>query len=325
MPPQPWRAVGSRPLAEVPPLARPRPAADVLLLLIQAIVLGLLQGLTEFLPVSSSGHLQGVPYLFGWDPSSLTFDVMVHGGTLLAVIVYFRDDLWQLFRGVVGLESDGGHRRRARVLTGLLALGTVPAAFAGFFFEDVFEAAFDSPRAVAMFLYLTVFLLWGAERLRTRRQVALAEVASGDAGVSFGTVDDVGRSGDELSTRDAIGIGVAQALAIFPGVSRSGATIAAGMALGLSRTAAARFSFLLSIPIILGAMVSRIPELGEPAAAGTLEFGGLEIAVGVTVAAVSGFLAIRFLLAVLQRRDLLGFARYVAAFATVLLVATFVI
>src|SRR5690606_37535662 len=147
-------------------------------------------------------------------------------------------------RGVLGAGVDGDARRRARVLTLLLALGTVPAALAGFFLEGIFEAAFASPRAVAMFLYLTVLLLWGAERLRSRRQVALAEVAAGDADTSLAIVDDVGRGEHELTARDALGVGVAQALAIFPGVSRSGATIAAGMALGLSRTAAARFSFL---------------------------------------------------------------------------------
>ncbi len=298
-----------------------RPAISVLL--IQAVVLGLLQGLTEFLPVSSSGHLQGVPYLLGWDSGSLAFDVMVHAGTLVAVVWYFRSDLWWLAAHALGPRgTDTSERRQAWQLIGLLALGSLPAAAAGLMFADVFEAAFASPRIVAGFLYLTAVLLWAAERIRARRAVAAVPGV-----VDVDTVpatDDVGRDEWSVTAGDAVVIGVAQALAIFPGVSRSGATIAAGMSLGLSRTAAARFSFLLSIPVIIGATAVTLPGLGtlQP---GALPFGPVEIAVGVTAAALSGYWAIRLLLDLVARRSLLVFAGYVVAFATLLLGATFVL
>lgn len=320
--------------------------------LFQAIVLGLLQGLTEFLPVSSSGHLQGVPYLLGWDTGSLAFDVLVHTATLVAVVTYFRHDLWHLASAGLGLgDHDARTRRDAWVMIGLLAIGTVPAAFAGVAFADVFEAAFASPRAVALFLYVTALLLWTAERMRRRRIEATpalrarlehggapeledrpvvedvarelplepaAEAELEDLGGS-----DPGRGIESLRVRDAVAVGLAQALAIFPGISRSGATIAMGMGLGLSRTAAARFSFLLSVPIILGATLSIVPDIGTRTP-DTLDFGAVEIIAGMLAAGFSGYWAISTLLAVIQRRDLLGFARYVVVFGTVLLIATFV-
>lgn len=334
------------------PSRRRRPASFVLELF-QAIVLGLLQGLTEFLPVSSSGHLQGVPYLLGWDTGSLAFDVLVHTATLVAVVTYFRHDLWHLASAGLGIgDHDARTRRNAWVMIGLLAIGTVPAAFAGVAFADVFEAAFASPRAVALFLYLTAVLLWMAERIRRRRIEGRPAVRAGmeregaaeledhrpvvedtadelplepadDAELDDLGDTDPGRDVDTLRVRDAVAIGGAQALAIFPGISRSGATIAMGMALGMSRTAAARFSFLLAVPIILGATLATLPDIGTRPP-GTLDFGPVEIAAGMLAAGLSGYWAISTLLAVVQRRDLLGFARYVVVFGTVLLVATFV-
>jgi undecaprenyl-diphosphatase len=294
------------------------------MLLLQAIVLGLLQGLTEFLPVSSSGHLQGVPYLLGWRSGSLTFDVFVHAGTLVAVLAFFRDDLVWLATRSVGIgATDAGEVARARSVVLLLAVGTVPAAAAGLLFEDVFTAAFDSPRAVAGFLYVTALLLTGAELLRRRR-------AATDLGKGVRELDgderhlDLGRGEDTLTIRDVALIGGAQAVSIFPGISRSGATIAAGMTLGLSRAAAARFSFLLSVPIIIGATIFQLRDLGTPEP-GTLPFGPVEIAAGVIAAAASGYWAIRFLLRLVRTDDLFGFARYVAVFATLLLAGTFFI
>ncbi|MFA9432196.1 undecaprenyl-diphosphate phosphatase [Egicoccus sp. AB-alg2] len=289
----------------------------------QAIVLGLLQGLTEFLPVSSSGHLQGVPYLLGWPSGSLTFDVMVHAGTLIAVLVYFRGDLAFLLTRATGLGGDyvPAERQQAWKVIGLLALGSIPAALAGLLFEDVFEAAFGSIRAVSAFLLVTAALLWFGEHLRMRRAAAELGKTVGDL-QSHERHRDPGRREDTTTMKDAALIGVAQALAIFPGISRSGATIAAGMTLGLSRAAAARFSFLLSIPVIIGATVFKLPDLGtvEP---GTLPFTPLQIAGGVLTAAISGYLAITFLLKLVQRQNLLGFARYVVAFSIVLFAATF--
>lgn len=296
----------------------------MVLLFIQAVVLGLLQGLTEFLPVSSSGHLQGVPYLLGWEPSSLAFDVMVHAGTLVAVVLYFRDDLvWLVTRSLRRGTTDDAEVRRARAVVVLLGIGTLPAAVAGLAFADVFEAAFASPRAVAGFLYLTAALLSGAELLRRRRAAAsLGKPTSQLVGEERHL--DVGRREDTLTARDVAVIGTAQALAIFPGISRSGATMAAGMAVGLSRAAAARFSFLLSIPIILGATLSQLRSVGDPVP-GALQFGVVETAVGVTVAAVSGYYAIRFLLRLVRTDDLFGFARYVVIAASLLLAGTFMI
>jgi undecaprenyl-diphosphatase len=294
------------------------------LLILQALVLGLLQGLTEFLPVSSSGHLQGVPYLLGWESGSLTFDVMVHAGTLVAVLAYFRDDLWWLATRSVGVGTeDATEVRRARVVVLLLGVGTVPAAFSGLVFEDVFAAAFESPRAVSIFLYITALMLVGAELLRRRR--AATHLGKPTRELEGDERDlDVGRREDTLRVRDVAVIGAAQAFAIFPGISRAGSTMAAGMVLGLSRAAAARFSFLLSIPIIIGATIFQLRDLGtvEP---GTLPFGPLELTVGVLTAAISGYWAIRFLLKLVRTDDLFGFARYVAAFATLLLGGTFMI
>jgi undecaprenyl-diphosphatase len=287
----------------------------------QALVLGILQGLTEFLPVSSSGHINGVPYLLGWEPGSVTFGVMVHGGTLVAVLLYFRTDLWFLATRTFGLLDSGVEEQRlARRTVVLLAVGSVPAAAAGLLFESTFEAAFANERAIAGFLYLTAALLVAAELLRRRRVAA-------DLGKPVRELDrrerhrDPGRHEGTVSLRDAAGIGTAQALSIFPGISRSGATIAAGMALGLSRAGAARFSFLLSIPVIFGATVYKIPEIGtvEP---GTAAFSAPAIALGVVASALSGYWAIRFLLRLVQSQDLFGFARYVTGFATLLLFAS---
>jgi len=327
--------------SSAPPVAL-RSACVVLF--IQAIVLGLLQGLTEFLPVSSSGHLQAVPYLVGWESGgSVAFDVLVHTGTLLAVLWYFRADLLELASNAVRPRQSAAVRRRAWTLIGLLALGTVPAAAAGMLLADVFEAAFASPRAIAGFLYLTGALLYTAERLRARRARpsdptekgmdqrrslptsearGLSTSAPARAQADTRLRDDPGRDVTSLRARDAATIGAAQALALFPGISRAGATIATGMALGMSRTAAARFSFLLSIPVILGATVMTIPEVSTPQP-GTLPFGPAEMAAGTLAAAVSGYWAIRSLLSLVQRRSLNGFAVYVTLFATVLLIATF--
>jgi undecaprenyl-diphosphatase len=278
------------------------------LLTLQALVLGLVQGLTEFLPVSSSGHLQAVPTLLGWPSGSLAFDVMVHAGTLVAVTIAFRADLVALARG--SLAMTGTHPdevRTARRLVLLLALATVPAALVGVTLEGTIARAFDEPRVVAGGLYLTAVLLVVSERVRRRR--------GGAAGA------DEGAPVREVGPRSALAIGAAQALAIVPGVSRSGATIAAGLLMGLSRRAAARFSFLLSIPIILGTTVRMLPELTTPVE-GALAFDGSRIALGVGVATLSGWAAIRILLRLVERRDLTPFAVYVTALATLLLVVT---
>lgn len=278
------------------------------MLLLQAFVLGLVQGVTEFVPVSSSGHLQAVPFLVGWEPGSLAFDVALHVGTLVAVVAYFRADLWGMARAVLPSRDRDATARAPRRLVGLLAVASVPAAIVGLLARDIITAAFEQPLAVAAFLVLTGVLLWSAERRRTT--LGTAEPAAEDLAA-------VGAELAALPWSRAVGMGAAQALAILPGVSRSGATIAAGMALGMSRGAAARLSFLMLLPVTLGAAVVTLPDLAT-AQPGTSPFGPLEIVLGVSVSAVSGYLAIRFLIALVARRSLTVFARYVVVLAAVL-------
>jgi undecaprenyl-diphosphatase len=280
------------------------------MLLLQAFVLGLVQGLTEFIPVSSSGHLQAIPFLLGWAPGSLAFDVALHLGTLVAVIAVFRTDLWEMARAALRPRDE--QRRGARRLLVLLAIASVPAAVVGIAARGIISTAFEQPLTIAAFLCVTAALLWWSERRRT------------ELGTMEPAADDVGAVGGELDAmpwQRALGVGAAQALAIFPGVSRSGATIAAGMALGLSRGAAARFSFLMLLPITIGAALVTLPDLAttEP---GTLPFGPVDIVVGIAVSAISGYLAIRFLLALVARRSLVIFARYVLVLAAVLVLVT---
>lgn len=291
------------------------------MLLLRAIILGLVQGLTEFLPVSSSGHLVVVPYLLGWEPPPLAFDVALHAGTLLAVMVYFAGDLWWLATRTLGLGSDDPDEiAKARRSTGLLALGTLPAVAAGFFLEQFFEATFAHPERVAGFLVVTGALLLVAERLRRRRAARalskpLAELSAEER------LHDPGRSEGTTGWLDVLMVGLAQALAILPGISRSGATIAAGMVRGLSRQAAARLSFLLAIPVILGATVLKAGEIFSAQSAGGA-YGTSATIAGVIAAAASGFWAIRYLLRLVVVQDLLGFARYVSLLGVLTYVGT---
>jgi undecaprenyl-diphosphatase len=265
---------------------------------IRALLLGVLQGATEFLPVSSSGHLVLVPWLLRWEPPGLAFDAVVHWGTASAVIAYFWGDWVSLvsaaFRSLVDLRASG--RRAAshagessqRSLAWLIVLGTVPAVLAGYFLEDFFEGMFARPAAAAGFLLVTAALLAGSERLG-RRVYEL----------------------EELSWVDALVVGVGQALAILPGISRSGTTIAAGLARGMKRGPAARFSFLLATPIILGAGLLKVIEL---AGAGGLTAQAPMLIIGFVSAAAVGLGCIHILLRYLQRRPLYPFAAYCALF-----------
>jgi undecaprenyl-diphosphatase len=284
------------------------------MLLLQAFVLGLVQGLTEFIPVSSSGHLQAVPFLLGWEPGSLAFDVALHLGTLVAVVAYFRADLWGITRAVLRPRLRDAAARGSRRLLLVLVVASIPAAAVGLLARDLVTAAFEEPLAIAFFLLITALLLWFSERRRT--QLGTVEYAADD-------LVAIDQELDALSLTRVVGVGGAQALAIFPGISRSGATIAAGMVLGLSRGAAARLSFLMLLPITIGAALVTLPDLTtvEP---GTLPFGPTEIALGVLISAISGYLAIRYLIALVARRSLLMFARYVLVLAAVLVVVTVV-
>ncbi len=262
--------------------------------LLQSLLLGLLQGATEFLPVSSSGHLVLVPWLLGWTVPGLAFDTLVHWGTALAVLGYFWRDWLALLRGAWrAVRARSLFDPQARLLL-LLVLGTVPAALVGFLLEDFFESLFARPVAAAGFLLVTAALLTLAEGWGRRV-----------------------RGLETLSWSDALVVGAAQAVAILPGVSRSGATIAAGMGRGLTRSAAARFSFLLSTPIILGAGLLQLTDLAQ---AGDLAAQAPVLLIGFLAALASGLACIHFLLRYLQRRPLYPFAIYCALFGIFCLV-----
>ncbi len=266
--------------------------------LIRAILLGVLQGATEFVPVSSSGHLVLVPWLLDWESPSLAFNAVVHWGTAAAVIGYFWKDWVSLigagWRSLKAFAPSGESTSpdaaevSLRATAWLIVLATVPGVLVGFLFEDFFEAMFARPAGAAAFLLVTAALLAGSERWG-RRQRELGE----------------------LGWVDALVIGAGQALAIFPGVSRSGATIAAGLVRGMRREPAARFSFLLSTPIIVGAGLLKVVELARM---GGLAAQGSVLIAGFAAAAVVGFGCIHFLLRYVQRRRLYPFAIYCALF-----------
>jgi undecaprenyl-diphosphatase len=288
---------------------------------LQAIILGLVQGLTEFLPVSSSGHLVIVPYLVGWDDPPLAFDVALHGATLLAVVAFFAGDLWFLATRTFGIGTDDpAEVRRARLTLLLLAVASVPAALAGFFLEETFEEVFGDPRIAAGMLFATAGMLWAAETMRRRRAAVEHGVAVGELTRAQASLDP-GRHEGTTSVTDAFVMGCAQMLALIPGISRAGATMAAGMMRGLSREGAARFSFLMSVPVIGGAFAFQVGDLGDVTAMG--EYGGVALIAGMTAAALSGYWAIRYLLRLVVTDDLLGFARYVMFFGALTLLGAF--
>lgn len=280
---------------------------------LEAVLLGLVQGLTEFLPVSSSGHLTIAPYLFGLEQPTLAFGVLLHLATLLAVVSYFWSDLWFLARGLVGARSlDEADHRLARRTILLLAVGSVPAAAAGLVLEDLIGDLFENALVAAAFLLVTAGLLWFAERLRRGR----ASAVHGEAAVAADPALDVGRDEDTIGFGDAVLVGCAQALAIFPGISRAGATMATGMVRGLTRTAAARFSFLLSIPVIAGAGALELAALEAGSFGG---FSTVDVVAASVVAGISGYWAIRYLLNLVAADDLTGFARYLVVIGLVTL------
>jgi undecaprenyl-diphosphatase len=269
------------------------------LTIFQAFILGIVQGLTEFLPVSSSGHLVLAPYWFGWEiphEQAFIFDVLVQMGTLVAVFVYFWGDVVAITRAVV----TGLWQRKPLVdpyarLGWQVFVATLPAGVGGLMIKGLIEQVFGSVGATAVFLLLTAVLLLLAERVGKQT-----------------------RAVDHLTWADALIIGFFQLMAVFPGVSRSGSTIVGGMARNLERAAAARFSFLMSIPILLAAGVLSLFDLANLSGVG--EFLP-QVLVGFVTAAVVGYLSIRWLLGYLARRPLLGFAGYVSVAAVLTLLS----
>jgi len=267
---------------------------------VQAIVMGLVQGLTEFLPISSSGHLIILPALLGWDDpfiDSLAFSVMLHLATLLALLLYFWADWVRLIPAwFASLRDRSIGSDPDRKLAWLLALSTIPAGITGLLLNDLIEGAFRSLGLVAVTLLIGAAILWLAERVGSRT-----------------------RHMSELGAAGAIGIGVAQALALVPGISRSGISISAGLFAGLDRESAARFSFLMATPITAGAGVFELRKVisGEAGVDVTL----MPLLAGLVAALVAGLLAISLLLRFLRTNPTTVFVVYRILLAAVVVVA----
>jgi len=265
----------------------------------QALVIGIVQGLTEFLPISSSGHLILVPYLLGWtDPfiNSLAFSVMLHMGTLAALLAYFWRDWARLVPAGLAAVRDRSFRGNAdRRLAWLLAATLPPAVVLGVLLSAFFEEKVRQPMLVAAMLVVGATILWLADRLGRRS-------------------DGIER----LGFAGAIGIGCAQALALVPGISRSGISISAGLALGLTREAATRFSFLMATPVVAGAGIFELKKLlaGEVAS----DVNGGAIVIGFVTAVVSGLAAIHVLLRFVRSHPMTVFVAYRLLLAAVVVI-----
>lgn len=253
--------------------------------LFQALILGLVQGLTEYIPVSSTGHLVLVPWLLGWPDAPFTFEVLIQWGTLVGVFIYFWQDIWQIVTGVIqGLRQRRPLATFEAKLGWLVVMATIPAVVFGVIFKDFFESFFSAPIYVGVFIGLTSIILVIAERYGSRQ-----------------------RDLDSIGWLDALIIGLWQVAAMVPGVSRSGATITGGMLRSFDRPAAARFSFLMSIPALGGAGVVALKDLLE---SGMIMAELPALIVGFVAAAISGYFCIRWLLSYLQGHSLYAFAIY---------------
>ena len=259
--------------------------------ILQAIFLGVVQGLTEFIPVSSSGHLVFFQSLFGFKKPQLLFDIMLHLGTLMAVGVYFRHDLWEMARGMRRSLMEKRLDPSARLLVWIV-LATIPTGLMGILFMDWFESLFSKPRIVGGMLLITGLLLW-LTRLPKKE----------------------GRKIEKMTWIDSILIGIAQGIAIIPGISRSGTTIATGLFRGLDRELAGKFSFLLSIPAILGATVLEFRKMGSPGEAG-INLLGMAVAFGV------GIFSLKFLMKIIKNGRVSVFSYYCWAVGLVIIFAT---
>ena len=256
--------------------------------LLEAIILGIVQGLTEFLPVSSSGHLALGHIFFGLEEEGLLFSIVIHVGTLIPVLIVFWRDIWALVK------------RPFQKMTFMLLIATGPAAVVGIFLEDRVEQAFMSLQALAI-----GFLITGTVLIFTDRFLKNSKKAG------------------EIAYLDAVIVGLAQAVAIFPGISRSGSTIAASLSRGIVREDAAKFAFLMSIPVILGATLLQIIHVAR----GSIileDINFVNLGAGFVAAALSGYLAVNFMLAAVKKAKLRYFAYYVLTLAAVITVGIFV-
>jgi len=243
--------------------------------------LGIVQGLTEFLPVSSSGHLVLLQRVLGIEEGALFFTIMLHMGTLLSVILVFWKDIWEIIR------------KPFDKMTALLVAATIPTVVIALLFKDAVEEAFRSAATLGIGFIVTGVILWTVDSLKPGQ-----------------------RKLKEMSWKGAVFIGMAQGLALFPAISRSGSTLAAGLALKLNRKSAARFSFLMSIPAILGSVIYQMKDVMNSG----LEIDVIPVAVGTIAAAASGFLAIKFMLDMISKRSLKIFSVYVFVLGALVLV-----
>ena len=252
--------------------------------LLQGVVLGFLQGLTEFFPISSSAHLIVVPWLLEWSPMGLAFDVMVHLGTLLSVLIYFRRDWWRLIQHYTS-PLRRKQSEQSEPLSLALILGTLPCVLVGGLLAPLIEEHLRGPLVAATALSVFGLILLWADRSGSKE-----------------------RSLDAIHWRDGLLVGIAQILAFIPGVSRSGITVSAALLLGLKRPDSARFSFLLAAPVIALAGISQLYSLFS--AEGEMGIPGLTLLLGVSCSSISGFLCIKYFLRFLEKGTLLAFVAY---------------
>jgi len=248
---------------------------------LQAIALGIIQGLSEFLPISSSAHLTLAPWLFGWEDPGLAFDVALHFGTLIAVLWYFRMEWATLVRAAFGIITTGRIETPEKRRVIYLIIATIPGAIGGYLLQSRAESAFRSPQVIAIALIVMGIVLWLADKLTAQARIL-----------------------GEMRWVDSLLIGLSQVIALIPGVSRSGSTITTGRALRFDRESAAEFSFLMSMPIIAAAVVMEGPK--------ALQQSGLtsELMSGVVASAISGWLAISILMRYVSRHSYGIFAFY---------------
>jgi undecaprenyl-diphosphatase len=264
-----------------------------------AVILGAVQGLAEFLPVSSSGHLVLLQKIFGVSEASLFFDIMVHIGTLAAVVAVLWREIWAILRKII------------QPLTAYLIIGTIPAVVFALAFKKIIESAFNSGRFLGFSFLLTAVLLSTAEIFSRRARSNKNEL----------------KKPGEMNWLDALITGILQAIAIIPGVSRSGATLSGAIFRKLDRDFAARFSFLLSIPAILGALVLQVKDqignttvYGAAASAESSGIGAFPIIAGTITAGIVGFFSVRFMLKIVREKSLLGFAVYTGVLGILILI-----
>lgn len=258
---------------------------------VQAIILAVVQGITEFLPVSSSGHLVLLPQLLGWEDQGLAFDVMVHLGTLLAVLIYFRQEVSLILHDTFANLFGAAPTQNSRI-GWQIAFATIPVGLVGYFWGDWVESSLRNPRYIAMMMMLFAVVLWWVDKHNKQA-----------------------RDLDSLNARDIIVIGCAQAMALMPGVSRSGMTIVAALLMGLNRDAAARFSFLMAIPVIILAGGLKAVELMHS----ETRVDWSILLLGVTVSALVAYACIHWFMGFIRRFSMLPFALYLLVLGVFLL------